>query len=68
MHTYVVSVVGNNKRDPRGFCLTVVFKSDLDKIPEGIKAGDDAIDYQWFDVNELPDMAFDHLDILRRIP
>jgi 8-oxo-dGTP diphosphatase len=60
---YVTSV-GNNTRDPRGFCLTSVFLVKLDEIPKGIKAGDDAVNYEWFALDDLPDMAFDHKDIL----
>lgn len=60
--------IGNSSRDPRGFCLTNVFIGKLEKIPEiGIKAGDDAVDYEWFDLNNLPDMAFDHKEILLSI-
>lgn len=59
------NTIGNNTRDPRGFCLTNVFVGKLDKIPEkGIRAGDDAVDYQWFSLDNLPEMAFDHKDIL----
>lgn len=59
-----VTTVGNNKRDPRGFCITSVFISKLDKIPTNVRAGDDAIGYNWFNLNNLPDMAFDHREIL----
>ncbi len=57
--------VGNRQRDPRGFCITNVYVGKLDKMIEGIKAGDDAVDYKWFDMNDLPSMAFDHEKILR---
>ena len=56
--------IGNNTRDPRGFCLTSVFVGRLPKIPDSIKAGDDAVDYDWFDLMDLPEMAFDHRQIL----
>jgi len=62
--TYVTTI-GNNQRDPRGFCLTNVFAAKVDVIPENVRAGDDAIDYDWFDIMDLPDMAFDHKDILK---
>lgn len=52
--------IGTNQRDPRGFCMTTIYTAKLDKIPEGVRAGDDAIDYDWFDLNKLPEMAFDH--------
>lgn len=62
-----VDTIGNSYRDPRGFCLTNVFIAKLDKIPEKVKAGDDAVDYEWFNLKMLPDMAFDHGDILSKI-
>jgi len=65
--TDLVKIVGNNTRDPRGFCLTCVFKKSLDKIPENIRAGDDAVNYGWFDITELPNIAFDHLDIIQEL-
>lgn len=60
-----VKTIGNNTRDPRGFCLTNVFLAKLPKIPNGVKAGDDAIDYSWFSLYDLPEMAFDHKEILK---
>lgn len=65
-----IKTIGNAKRDPRGFCITNVFIGKLEQIPDTsyksqtIRAGDDAIDYEWFDLDNLPDMAFDHKDIL----
>jgi 8-oxo-dGTP diphosphatase len=61
------TTIGDAKRDPRGFCLTNIFTAHLEKIPKGIRAGDDAVDYQWFPLNELPQMAFDHKQILNNI-
>lgn len=55
--------IGNSSRDPRGFCLSNIFICNLPKIPTGVRAGDDAVDYEWFDINKLPDMAFDHKQI-----
>jgi len=59
-----VKTIGNSSRDPRGFCITNVFIARLEKLPDGIRAGDDAVDYEWFDINNLPEMAFDHKEIL----
>lgn len=59
-----ITTIGNNTRDPRGFCLTNVFMCKLDKIPHNVKAGDDAVDFKWFSLDELPKMAFDHKEIL----
>jgi len=63
-----VKTIGNSSRDPRGFCLTNVFIGKLDKITDKIvKAGDDAVDYNWFELKDLPEMAFDHKQILKEI-
>ncbi len=56
--------IGNSTRDPRGFCLTNVFTSRLSELPPNVKAGDDAVDYKWCLLDDLPDMAFDHKQIL----
>lgn len=54
---------GNPERDPRGRNITVVF---LKEISEKIylSAGDDAAEAGWFDVKNLPELAFDHYDII----
>jgi len=62
-----VKTIGNNFRDPRGFCLTNIFIAKLPKIPQGIKAGDDAVDYTWFSIYNLPEMAFDHKEIFNEL-
>lgn len=56
--------IGNSTRDPRGFCLTNIFICELDEYPSNVKAGDDAVDYEWFPLDDLPPMAFDHKKIL----
>ncbi len=52
-------------RDPRGrvisTCFGVVLK-DADQIQ--IQAGSDAADICWFDLEDLPELAFDHLQII----
>lgn len=62
-----VKTIGNSKRDPRGFCLTNIFITKLSEVPKRIRAGDDAIDYNWFDLDNLPEMAFDHKEILKDV-
>lgn len=60
-----LKTIGNSTRDPRGFGLTNVFVATLDEIPNNVRAGDDAVDYEWFDFDYIPtSLAFDHLDIL----
>ncbi|MFA5419682.1 MAG: NUDIX hydrolase [Bacteroidales bacterium] len=50
-------------RDPRGRTISVVFWEVLTEIPE-ITAGDDAKKAQWFPVEQLPQLAFDHGEII----
>jgi 8-oxo-dGTP diphosphatase len=51
-------------RDPRGRTITQVFVM-IWKAEMGIpKAGSDAASIQWFGLNELPELAFDHKEIV----
>ena len=62
-----VKTIGNSSRDPRGFCITCIFMCILDEIPSNICAMDDAVAFKWFDLHDLPTMAFDHKDILTNL-
>ncbi len=55
---------GDLGRDPRGRNIAVVFHGKY-TTPELAKAGDDASESKWFDIQDLPKMAFDHGIILR---
>jgi len=50
-------------RDPRHRTISVVYSAKLDKIKK-VAGGDDAVKAEWFPVNDLPDLAFDHEQIL----
>ncbi len=52
------------KRDPRERVITVAHYA-LVKLSE-VKANDDADDAQWFSLDELPPLAFDHEEILNK--
>ncbi len=57
---------GTVGRDPRGRMITIVFMGIATEGQDKIKAGDDAAQAQWFDIEELPeDMAFDHNEVVR---
>jgi 8-oxo-dGTP diphosphatase len=51
-------------RDPRHRTISVVFSAQLQEKAE-VKGNDDAANARWFPVNSLPEMAFDHREILR---
>jgi len=60
LHTY-----DDPGRDPRGRVISVAFYTLLASTPMVHEhGGDDAAQAQWFGVEELPELAFDHADIL----
>lgn len=56
---------GKPGRDPRGRTITLAHFGIVDKNWEQIKAADDAANAQWFDIEHLPPLAFDHDEIAR---
>jgi 8-oxo-dGTP diphosphatase len=60
-----VGAFGAVGRDPRGRTVTVAFLARLDESLAP-RAGDDAAEARWFQVDGLPRTAFDHADILRK--
>lgn len=58
-----IGVFDTPGRDPRGRYVTVVYQ--LTVIPGTIiEAGDDATRAQWWPLSDLPELAFDHTDII----
>lgn len=56
---------GNPERDPRHRSITVAYFAYI--TPDDALmtcAGDDAADAKWYPVHDLPELAFDHDDIL----
>ena len=51
-------------RDPRGRTVTVAYLAFVDK-PTAVSGSDDAATAAWFPVNAVPELAFDHAEILR---
>ncbi len=58
---------GQPGRDPRGHTVSVVYVGLLRGERPAVKGGDDAAKAAWFPVNQLPDLAFDHAQILGRV-
>jgi 8-oxo-dGTP diphosphatase len=61
-HTY-----GNLNRDPRGRTVSVVYYGFLKDENRFIEAGDDAKDVKWFQLNDIPFLAFDHGKIIEEL-
>ncbi len=52
-------------RDPRGRLISFAFEAVIDPDVR-VEAGDDAGDAKWYSVDKLPELAFDHKDIIER--
>ncbi|MBA5791821.1 NUDIX hydrolase [Flavobacterium sp. xlx-214] len=67
IHLYQVKQIkayGNPTRDPRSHTLSVAFFGEIDNLAQA-KAKDDAKNVQWFSIDGLPILAFDHAEIIR---
>lgn len=58
----LVGVYSRPDRDPRGHVISVVYQ--VERIGGDLEAGDDAADAVWFDLDDLPLLAFDHAQII----
>ncbi|SHK68258.1 NUDIX domain-containing protein [Xylanibacter ruminicola] len=51
-------------RDPRGRTITVAYLAIIDE-PTAVTGQDDAAKAEWFLLSDLPNLAFDHYDIMQ---
>lgn len=58
MHTF-----GGIGRDPRGRTMTVTYIGITDTNNARVEANDDAAEAKWFNIDDLPELAFDHGDV-----
>jgi len=58
---------GAPDRDPRGHTVSVVYVAELVGEPPAVTGGDDAARAEWFPVDDLPELAFDHERILHML-
>jgi 8-oxo-dGTP diphosphatase len=55
---------GAPDRDARGLVITVAYFALVNRSACRVRAGSDAARAEWFDIRELPELAFDHREIL----
>lgn len=56
---------GKPGRDPRGRTISIVYFGQLVNVNQKIEASDDAKNLEWFPINDLPELAFDHNQIIK---
>ena len=59
LHTF-----GEPGRDPRGRVISIAFFTLIEMKSFEIRAASDAKEVKWFGMNSLPELAFDHEEIL----
>ena len=57
---------GELNRDPRNRVISVAYLGLVNPKSYNLKASTDASDAQWFSINNLPNLAFDHLTIVTK--
>ncbi|MDT0676903.1 NUDIX hydrolase [Autumnicola musiva] len=58
-----INAFGKPGRDPRGRMISIAFLCRI-YCEEDLKPGDDASEAKWFELDKLPELAFDHNEII----
>lgn len=67
LHASVLEFVGiydTPFRDPRGWTVSAAYRMTLPETVDAVGL-DDAGDARWFAIDDLPELAFDHAEIVR---
>ena len=64
VHLKEIGTFSEKDRDPRERVITIAFSALVKKDVFEIKADTDAKKAEWFRINKLPELAFDHKDII----
>ena len=60
---YQIGTYSKVNRDPRGRTITVAYLAIIDK-PVDVTGQDDAAKAEWWPLSALPELAFDHAEIM----
>jgi len=63
--SHLVGVYSDPDRDPRGHIITVVYLLNI--CNGNLKSGGDVSDAKFFYLNHLPELSFDHKDIIKDV-
>ena len=59
----LIGIYDTPGRDPRGWTISAAYAAQVSRMPE-VHGSDDAADARWFPVSALPELAFDHKQII----
>lgn len=60
-----IGAFGHPDRDPRGRVITIAFVGIVSSVQQKAVAGSDAAAVAWFSTSDLPQLAFDHEQIIQ---
>lgn len=66
VHITQIGVFGHPDRDPRGRVITVAYVGIVNAEQQKAVAGSDAAEVAWFSTSDLPLLAFDHSEIIKK--
>ena len=62
----LIGAFGEKGRDPRGWTVSMAYYFAVNASGlEGMSAGSDSKEVQWYALSSLPELAFDHLEIIK---
>ncbi len=61
-----IGAYGDPDRDPRGRVITIAYLGIVKSEQLEAVAGSDAAEVSWFSTEDLPKLAFDHKDIIKK--
>lgn len=61
-----VGTFGRPDRDPRGRVITIAYIGIINSEQQKAVAGSDAAEVAWFSTSDLPQLAFDHIQIIEK--